>query len=212
MSDSLEVIPRKANGTKESRRLRRQGLVPAILYGHGEKCVELAAKREALEAVIRHGSRIVDLKGAVKESALVRELQWDTYGIEPIHVDLLRVSKSDRIRVKVPIDLKGEAPGHRAGGIVTLLVHEIEIECTPDTIPEKIHAQIGGLELGGSIKSHDLELPKGARVVHEGDETIVSCTLPGKKIEEPAVGAGTAEPELIGRKPAGEGEGEAAEG
>jgi len=211
MSDTLEVVPRKATGTRECRRLRRQGLVPAILYGHGEKCVGLAAKREAIEAVVRHGSRIVELKGAVKESALVRELQWDTYGIEPIHLDLLRVSKSDRIKVKVPIDLKGEAPGHRAGGIVTLLLHEIEIECTPDTIPEKVHAQVGKLELGGVIKLHDLELPKGARVVAEGDETVVSCTLPSKKGEEAAV-PGAAEPELIGRKPAEEGEGEAAEG
>jgi large subunit ribosomal protein L25 len=125
---------------------------------------------------------------------------------------LLRVSKSDRIKVKVPIDLKGEAPGHKAGGVVTLLVHEIEIECTPDTIPEKIHAQIGKLELGGVIKAHDLELPKGAKVTHAGDETIVSCTLPAKKGEEPAVAAGAAEPEVIGRKPAEEGEGEAAEG
>jgi len=211
MSDTLEVVPRKATGTRECRRLRRQGLVPAILYGHGEKCVGLAAKREAIEAVVRHGSRIVELKGAVKESALVRELQWDTYGIEPIHLDLLRVSKSDRIKVKVPIDLKGEAPGHRAGGIVTLLLHEIEIECTPDTIPEKIHAQVGKLDLGGVIKVHDLDLPKGARVVAEGDETVVSCTLPSKKGEEAAV-PGAAEPELIGRKPAEEGEGEAAEG
>ena len=211
MSDTLEVVPRKATGTRECRRLRRQGLVPAVLYGHGEKCVGLAAKREAIEAVVRHGSRIVELKGAVKESALVRELQWDTYGIEPIHLDLLRVSKSDRIKVKVPIDLKGEAPGHRAGGIVTLLLHEIEIECTPDTIPEKIHAQVGKLDLGGVIKVHDLDLPKGARVVAEGDETVVSCTLPSKKGEEAAV-PGAAEPELIGRKPAEEGEGEAAEG
>lgn len=212
MSDSLEVIARKANGSRESRRLRRQGLVPAILYGHGEKCVELAAKREAVEAVIRHGSRIVDLAGAVKESALVRELQWDTFGLEPIHLDLLRVSKSDRIKVKVPVDMKGEAPGHRAGGVVTLLVHEIEIECTPDTIPEKIHAQVGKLELGGSIKAHDLELPQGAKLVHDSDETIVSCTLPGKKTEELAAVAGAAEPEVIGRKAAEEGEGEAAEG
>ena len=97
MSDSLEVMPRSGTGTLESRRLRRQRLVPAILYGHGEKCVDLAAKREALEAVIRHGSRVVDLNGAVKESALIRELQWDTFGIEPIHVDLMRVSKTERV-------------------------------------------------------------------------------------------------------------------
>lgn len=210
MSDSLEVVARSATGTRESRRLRRQGLVPAILYGHGEKCVDLAAKREALEAVIRHGSRVVDLSGAVKESALIRELQWDTFGIEPIHVDLLRVSKTERVKVKVPIDLRGDAPGHRAGGTVNLVLHEVEIECTPDQIPDKIHAQIAALEVGGVVKVHDLELPAGAVAVTEGDEPVVTCTMAGVKMEE-AAGAAPAEPEVIGRKAAGEGEGEAAE-
>jgi large subunit ribosomal protein L25 len=174
MSDSLEVVARPATGSRESRRLRRQGFVPAILYGHGEKCVDLAARREALEAVIRHGSRIVELKGAVKTSALVRELQWDTFGVEPLHVDLVRVDKSERIKVRVPLDLRGDAPGHRSGGTVTMVLHEIEIECTPDTIPEKIHVHVGKLEVGGLIKVHDIELPKGAKALTDGDETAVS--------------------------------------
>ena len=210
MSDSLEVVSRSATGTRESRRLRRQGLVPAILYGHGEKCVDLAAKREALEAVIRHGSRVVDLTGAVKESALIRELQWDTFGVQPIHVDLLRVSKTERVKVKVPVDLRGDAPGHRAGGTVNLVLHEVEIECTPDQIPEKIHAQIAALEVGGVVKVHDLELPTGAVAVTDGDEPVVTCTMAGVKMEEVAAAA-PAEPEVIGRKAAEEGEGEAAE-
>lgn len=209
MSDSLEVVTRSATGTRESRRLRRQGMVPAILYGHGEKCVDLAAKREALELVIRHGSRVVDLTGAVKESALIRELQWDTFGLEPIHVDLLRVSKTDRVKVKVPVDLRGDAPGHRAGGTINIVLHEVEIECTPDQIPDKIHAQIGGLEVGGVIKVHDLELPAGAVAVTDGDEPVVTCTMAGIKVEEAA--ATPAEPEVIGRKAAEEGKGEAGE-
>lgn len=210
MSDSLEVLPRTEKGTRASRRLRRQGLVPAILYGHGEKTVDLAARLDALEAVIRHGSRVVDLHGAVKESALIREMQWDVYGIDPIHVDLLRVSKTERIRVKVPVDLRGDAPGHRAGGTVNLVLHEVEIECTPDQIPEKIHAHVGGLEIGGVVKVRDLELPKGASAVTAADEPVVTCSMAGAKVEE-AVEAGAAEPEVIGRKAAEEGE-EKAEG
>ena len=205
MSDSLEVVPRKSTGSRESRRLRRQGLVPAVLYGHGENCVDLAAKREALEAGGRHGSRVVELKGAVKTSALVRELQWDTFGVEPIHVDFLRVSSSDRVRIKVPVDLKGECPGQRAGGVVNLLLHEIELECTADAVPEKIHAQIGRLEIGGAIKVHDLDQPKGSRALADADESVVTCTLATQKGEE-APAAGGVEPELIGRKAAEEGE------
>jgi len=207
MSDTLEVSLRKDTGTRAAGRLRREGRVPAILYGHGEKSVGLSTTREAVEAMVRHGSRFVELVGAVKTAAVVRELQWDTYGVEPIHVDFLRVSKTDRVKVKVPIDLKGECPGQRAGGVLTLVLHEIELECTADTIPDHIHAQVGHLELGHVIKVHDLQLPAGARAITGGEETVVSCILAAKKGEEAAPAA--AEPELIGRKPAEEGEAEA---
>ena len=205
MSDTIEVVARTSGGSRESRRLRRSGMVPAILYGHGEKCVELAAKREAIEAMVRHGSRFVELKGAVKESAVVRELQWDALGNEPLHIDLLRVSKSDRIKVRVPIELKGECPGHRAGGVVNLMMHEIELECTAESIPERIHAMVGSLELGHAIKVRDLDLPKGATPLADAEETVVTCMVPGKKAEDTGV-TGPLEPEVIGRKPEEEGE------
>lgn len=204
MSDTLTCVARKSTGSRESRRLRRKGMVPAILYGHGEACVPLAAPRDAVEAAVRHGSRIVELEGAVKTSALVREMQWDAFGIEPLHVDFVRVSATDRVHVKVPIDLKGESPGHRAGGIVSLVMHEVEIECTADVIPDKLHAMVGHLEIGGSIKVHDLEIPKGARLLADPDEVVVTCTKPVEKGAEAA--AAPAEPEVIGRKAAEEGE------
>jgi len=208
MSDTVQVSLRKGTGSRESRRLRRQGLVPAILYGHGEKCVGLSATRDAIQAAVRHGSRVVNLTGAVKTSALVRELQWDTYGVEPLHVDFVRVSASDRVRVKVPVHLKGECPGQRAGGVVNLVLHEIELECTADHVPEMVHVNIGHLELGHAIKAKDLELQHGSKTVADPEETVVTCMLPGKKAEEVAA-TGSAEPEVIGRKAAEEGEAEA---
>jgi large subunit ribosomal protein L25 len=198
MSDTLQVTLRSTTGSREARRLRRSGMVPAILYGHGEACVGLAAKQDALLAAIRHESRIVNLEGAVKTGALIRELQWDTYGKEPIHVDFVRVSASERIRVKVPVDMKGECPGQKAGGVLALVVHEIELECTADHVPERLHAQVGHLELGHAIKVRDLELPAGARALADADDTVVTCMLPGKKgLDESGV---PAEPEVIGRK------------
>ena len=208
MSDTLDVTLRKGTGSRESRRLRRKGLVPAILYGHGEKCVDLATTREAVVAAVRHGSRVVNLTGAVKTAALVRELQWDTYGVEPLHIDFLRVSASDRIRVKVPVQLKGECPGQRAGGVLSLVLHELELECTADHVPELIHVNVGHLELSHTIKVKDLELLHGAMAVAEGEDTVVSCMLPLKKGEE-ATGGAVAEPEIIGRKAAEEGEADA---
>ena len=198
MSDTLECIARTTNGSREARRLRRKGLVPAILYGHNEACVPLAAAREAVEAVVRHGSRIVELKGAVTTSALVREMQWDTFGVEPLHVDFVRVSAADRVHVKVPLDTKGECPGQRAGGVLSLIVHELEIECRADAIPDRLHAMVGSLEIGGTIKARDLELPKGAKLMVDPDEVVVSCTKPVEK--GAAEATAPAEPEVIGRK------------
>ena len=204
MSDTLEMLPRTLDGSRGSRRLRQQGLVPANLYGHGEKNVALAAKRESLEAVIRHGSLFIELTGAVKTGAVVRELQWDAMGSEPIHIDLLRVSKSDKVKVRVPIDVKGECPGVRAGGVLTLVLHELEIECTAESIPDHIHAQVGHLEVGHAIHVRELELPKGARALANAEETVVTCMVPGKKAEE--VATAPVEPEVIGRKAGEEGE------
>jgi large subunit ribosomal protein L25 len=183
--------------------MRRQGLVPAVLYGHGEECINLVAKREAIEAVVRHGSMFIELHGAVTSGAVIRELQWDTFGTKPLHIDFLRASKSERVHVKVPLDMKGEAPGHKNGGVVTLVVHELELECTPDAIPDHLHAVISSLDVGGSVKVSDLELPPGARVIAEPDEVLVTCVKPGEETEEET---GAAEPEVIGRKPADEGE------
>lgn len=206
MSDTLEVVARTASGTRHCRQLRRAGMVPAILYGHGEACVELAARKEAVDLVIRHGSRLLQLTGAVSESALVRELQWDAMGSHPVHIDLQRVSKTDRIKVRVPIDMKGECPGQRAGGIVNLVLHEIDLECTADAIPERIHVPIGALELGHAIKVRDLELPRGARPIPDADDAVVTCTLPGRRATGEEAAVGGAEPELIGRKAGDEGE------
>lgn len=204
-SESLEVMPRDLTGTKDCRRLRRQGLVPAVLYGHGEECVNLVAKREAIEAVVRHGSMFIELHGAVTSGAVIRELQWDTFGTRPLHIDFLRASKTERVHVKVPVDMKGEAPGHRNGGVVTLVVHELELECTPDAIPDHLHAVINQLEIGGSVKVRDLQLPPEARVIADPDDVLVTCVKPGEKAEETSEAA---EPEVIGRKPAEEGDAE----
>ena len=156
--------------------------MPAILYGHGEDCVGLAAKREDVEAAIRHGSRIVELKGAVKTGALIRELQWDTFGVEPLHVDFLRVSATERVKVKVPVELKGDCPGQRAGGTVNLVLHEIEIrvQCRP-CAGTGLRSDRAASRSVTCVKVSDLELPEGATAVLDGEETVVTCTMAGRQ-------------------------------
>jgi len=209
MAEQLKVETRDTRGKRHARRQRSQGMVPAVLYGHGQEVVGLSVEASALAAAIRHGARLIELNGAVTESAFMRAVQWDTFGTEVLHVDFSRVSADERIEVTLPVELKGTAAGIKQGGVVQHLVHEVEIECPAGAIPEKLFLNINKLELDQSLLASDIELPPGATLISADDAVVALCELP-QEAEEPGAGAAeAAEPELIGRKPA---EGEAEEG
>lgn len=199
MSEVLAVEPRKDLGKRHSRRLRSSGKVPAVLYGHGEASLSLSAPADQVRAVIRHGARVVDLTGAVSEKAFIRELQWDVYGLEVLHVDLTRVSADEKVEVELTIELRGEAPGVKDGGVVNQLVHVISAECLVSSIPEKLHLSINDLKLGDELTAARMELPAGVALLDDPEMVIVECVEP-KAEEEVAAAAEGAEPEVIGRK------------
>jgi len=209
MAATLHVELRQSRGTRNARRLRRAGRVPAVLYGHGKETISLAISAEELEAVLRHGARLVRLTGAVDEQAFIRELQWDTWGSRVLHVDFTRVSEHERVRVEVPLELRGEAPGLKAGGVIKHVLHQVEIECEATSIPEKLYVNINQLQLGQQITVGQLDLPPTVQVLAEPDELVVECHEPVEVAEEVAAPA-EGEPEVIGRKK--EAEGEEAEG
>jgi large subunit ribosomal protein L25 len=208
MPDTLQVESRESLGKRNSKRLRATGRVPAVLYGHGEKAVSVAVPLEQISAAIRHGSRLVQLKGAVSDSALIRALQYDTYGLEILHVDFARVSADERVKVKVPLELKGQAAGAKEGGVVEHLIHEIEIECPVSSIPDKLIINVAALKLEEAIEVGQIPVPEGVKILSAKDEVAVHCIKPKAEEEEGAEGTGDAvEPELIRKeKPEEEGE------
>lgn len=199
MSETISVTIREGRGTALARRLRANGQIPAVLYGHGEETVSLALPADGLAAVIRHGAQVVELSGALTENALIREIQFDAFGSEILHVDLTRVSASERVEVTVPTELRGSAPGLKSGGIVEHVTHEVQIECRAMAIPEKFEVNVNHLELEGVIHASDLELPEGVVMLTEPETVIVHCVEPAPEVEDDGTGEG-AEPELIGRK------------
>jgi len=200
MALQLDVQSRDTQGKHNNRRLRLSGKVPAILYGHGLECVPLSVEAEVLTAAIRHGSRLVSLTGAVTESAFIRELQWDTWGTNIVHVDFTRISEHEIVEVRVPVELRGEAPGVRSGGVVVQHIHEVEIACPASVIPEKMAVNINHLMLEQSILLSNLELPEGAKILAADMEAVVvECVVPMEMPEE-AAAAVEGEPEIIGAK------------
>jgi large subunit ribosomal protein L25 len=199
MSETLEVKKRELVGSRAVKKLREQGLVPAILYGHGEENVNLCVRKDSLGLVIRHGSKILSLTGDINDTALLREVQWDVFGTEILHIDLNRVSQSEAVEVTLPVQLHGEAPGSSEGGQVNFVTHELTIKCPALSVPEHLTVTLVGLHLGQSIHANEVKLPEGATMVTPAAVVVVQCVKPQAVSDELEAGTG-AEPELI-RKP-----------
>ncbi len=198
-SEVLNVEVRSQRGKRESRRMRHEGKIPAILYGHGQESISLTLSHDQFAVALRHHSRLVDLKGGVNESALIREMQWDTFGTEVLHVDFARVSADERIEVQVSVELRGEAPGLKDGGVIQHLLHEVTIECLAISIPETIQVRINKLNKGDEITAAQLVLPEGVKLLSDPEDVVVQCVEPVEE-EETELGGEGAEPEVIGRK------------
>lgn len=210
-TDTIEVQNREGTGTLASKKLRQTGNVPAILYGHGESNVNLAVKGDAISKLIHQGSKILSLTGAVTETALVKDVQWDAFGIDILHVDFTRVSQSEAVEVTLPVELHGEAPGIAQGGKLAFLLHDLTISCPANAVPESLSVSVAELKLGESIQAKEVPLPEGASVAGNESDVVVQVAIPssmkGKVSAEDEDGTGeeSAEPEVIGKGP-GEGE------
>ncbi len=200
MAENLAVEAREPGGKLRNRRLRKSGKVPVVLYGHGEDVVCLGVSAQDLTAVINRGSRMVALSGAVTESAFIREVQWDTWGTEVVHVDFTRISADEKVKVRLSVELRGEAPGVRNGGVVEHLLHDIELECPAGSIPEKIRINVNELELDATITVGEIELPEGAVVLGKATAIVVQCVEPTEVLDEDLAEAVPGEPEVIGEK------------
>ena len=208
MIETIEVQKRDAVGSWAVRKLRSQGLVPAILYGHGEENVCLAVKRETVSGLIRHGARVVALSGAINETALLRDVQWDTFGSDVIHIDFARVSQTERVEVTLPIHVVGEAPGVAGDAQLIIITHEIDVECPAADVPEYLNADVSHLQREQSLHVSELKLPEGMVAVTPGNVVIAQVAVQGGDDDADTVAATAGEPEVITK---GKGE-EAGEG
>jgi large subunit ribosomal protein L25 len=201
MALQLAVESRDTQGKHRNRRLRQSGKIPGVLYGHGLESVSLSVAADVLSSAIRHGSRLVSLTGAVNESAFIRELQWDTWGTHIVHVDFTRISEHEIVEVRVPVELRGESPGVREGGVVVQHIHEVELACPASGIPEKLAVNVNHLMLNESVLLSGLKVPEGAKVLAADMEAVVvECVIPVEMPEEGEGEGAAGEPEVIGAK------------
>ena len=188
----LTGMRRNGIGKGAARKLRREGLVPAVVYG-GEEVAPLAVDRRELMNILAGGRAETSILGLVisgegkQRQVMIKEVQLDPVRREPLHVDLYEVSMDRVIRVSVPITLVGEAVGvRRDGGILHHLSRELEIECLPGRIPEEVTVDISSLEMGHVMHVGDLQLGEGIRVLTHPEEPVASVARPVvEKVEVP---------------------------
>ncbi|MEZ6089666.1 MAG: 50S ribosomal protein L25 [Pirellulaceae bacterium] len=199
MSDVLNVEVRENMGTAATRKLRQAGLVPAVVYGHGGDNQHLSVPRKDVELMLRHQSKHVQLAGAASDHVLVKDLQWDPLGIEVLHMDLQRISLSEKVSLTVPVKLHGVAAGVNHHGILHEILHSVEIRVSAADIPEFVELNINDLDVGQSKTAADIELPSGAELVTDPTAVVVQVNEPaGAKAE--VEGEEASEPEVIGEK------------
>ena len=217
----LEAKPREAVGKTSTRQLRREELIPAIVYGHGMKPLPLAVgDRDFLKILhTKAGENAVinlKVKGVkLKESTcLIKAIQLNPVTDRINHVDFTVISMTEKIIVKVPLHtLHAElAPGVKEGGVLDVIHHEIEVECLPTQIPEKFQIDLKEMKIGDTIHMKDIEVPEDVTCKLEPEETMVALHPPRKEEEPVSDEEGIQEPEVIekGKKVAEGEEGEAA--
>jgi len=193
LNPSLKVERR---GKESGRKLRRQGKVPAVIYGGSPGPGELIAVEEReLSALLRdHPSAVVEIAvdGGEPVPALIAEVQRDFLSGRLLHVDFRRINRNEKIRVPVRVELSGESPAERQGGVVQLVLHELEVECLPDDLPSALTVDVGGLEIGDRLTARDLVLPPGVELA-EDPEAVVAVALPPQVDAEDAEDAAGSE-------------------
>jgi large subunit ribosomal protein L25 len=203
-STLLEAYPRDAIG-KANRKLAGENRIPAVLYGRGREALAISVDRHDFELLMSHhsaGSTIVEMKveGESKPvNPMIRELQTSPVKGTILHVDFMAVSMDEAIHAAIGLRLVNDPVGVRAGGILTINFHEINVEAKPGDLPESIDVDVAALEIGDTLHVRDIVAPKDVTILDDPDEVLVSVQAPRveEEVEEVAVAA---EPELIGGK------------
>jgi large subunit ribosomal protein L25 len=179
---ALEVTAREVEGSRATRRLRRQGLVPGVVYGGGDDPQPFAVDALALRSTLMHGSAVLDLKvdGGTATPVIVKDVQNHPVRGEAVHLDLLRVDMNKPIHAVVVLELTGgeEAPGVTEGGVLSQETRELNIEALPDDIPDSITHDVSGLQMNETLTLSVVSVPDGVTLLDDVDDTVIATITP----------------------------------
>jgi len=186
----LAVEPRSKVGKSEARRLRREGLVPGVVYGI-KSPTPVTINPADLEKIFTTGAganAIIQLEVAGEKKSdrpvLVKDLQRNAISDEIIHADFLEIHMDRNIRVSIPIRFDGESVGLKQGGVLSVLLRELDVECLPNAIPGEIRVDISDVDIGDVVHVREITIPGGVTLITSPDDPIVTVIVPVEEEEE----------------------------
>ena len=200
---TMKATKRAERGTRQVRRLRKEGNIPGIIYGHGKEPVAITLDKHDIELAILHGERLLEVVIARKtHNVLIKDVQYDAFGSDVLHVDLNRVDLDERVEITVAIILVGTPEGIKDGGVLQQAENELQLECPVRHIPEEIKYLVTEMKLDDRLYMKDLMLSEGATLISNPETLVCSVTEIQEVVEEALLeGEESAEPEVIGEKP-----------
>jgi large subunit ribosomal protein L25 len=179
---TLTVAPRSVEGSRSTRRLRRTGLVPGVVYGGEGEPIAFQVEARTLRQALAHGGAVITLtvEGAGETPVVLKDHQRHPVTGDTMHVDLLRVDLRQKIGATVVIELVGgdDAPGVKAGGVLEQITREVNIEALPNEIPDTIEHDVSAAEIGDTIALGAVAIPDGVTVLDELETVVATLTPP----------------------------------
>jgi large subunit ribosomal protein L25 len=177
----LPVAKREKLGSANSRRYRRAGEIPCVLYGRGKENVMLTTPAEAFGVIQKAHTALVRLTlGDVEQTAMIREVRWDVWGEQVEHIDFVRVEAEDTVLITVPVTYTGVPAGVHAGGSVHIMAADLPLHCRVDSIPNEIEVEISHLEVDDAIHVGEIEYPANVRPARADHELLIHVREPRK--------------------------------
>lgn len=213
MSNAIPLAAqiRERAGKGAARATRKEGRVPAVIYGAKKPSTMISLDPQDLRQQLRGGgffSHVFEIEtGGAKEKVLARDIQLHPVTDRPLHVDFMRLTAGAKVHVMVPVEFENElaSPGLKRGGVLNIVRHEIDMVCSPESIPEKLVVDLTGLEIGDSLHISAVGLPDGVTPAAEHDFTVATVVAPSAvKSAETEEGEGEGEGEEAAAEEGGE--------
>ncbi|HAA83345.1 MAG: 50S ribosomal protein L25 [Thermodesulfobacterium sp. 37_54] len=187
---NLSVVKREKTGKECAKKLRKQGLIPAIVYGHNFDPVPISVKANELESILhkyKGETLLFNLEVQNGETQRIQAILKD-YQLHPvtdkiIHLDFVAIKEGETVSIDVPLEFVGRPVGLTKGGVIEIFMHDLTVECLPSNIPDKIQVDISNLDLGDVLHVKDIKVPEGVKVLDDPEDTVITIVAEGGEEE-----------------------------